>query len=425
MIRQAAGRPGPSPAPPGRGGPPPPGSRGRRTTRRRRRAGRAVRRRGAPQLQLQQVSEQPVVAEPGPPRIQRGHERAGLLQLLQHPLPARAPGQQVGQLAVDPVQHRGPQQQPPDRLALPLQHLGQQVLRHRALAAGELGREPVRIRVPGQRQRGQPQPRRPALGPLMQQPQRRVGQLYPGRLEQRPLLLPGEAQVGPRGSRSARPPAAAGAGPAADHGGWPARTAAPAGARMHQQLQLAQRLGRAQLVHVVDHQPDPVLEPAQVFQQPLDDRPVRPGRGPPSAAAPASTRRRSPAARRAPTARTAAGRAPRPAPPPTRHARPGPPRPIQERSRTVFPLPAGADTSVTRPAPASSPNSPGRKTTPSRTTGAAAAPAAPDRSAGPTAPSLAGPPLTLRLPWPPVADLDPRAAASGRSSPPAANHPAV
>jgi len=42
----------------------------------------------------------------------------------------------------------------------------------------------------------------------------------------------------------------------------------------HQQLQLAQRLGGGQLVHVVDHQPDPVLQPRQVFQQPLDDCPA-------------------------------------------------------------------------------------------------------------------------------------------------------
>jgi hypothetical protein len=32
-----------------------------------------------------------------------------------------------------------------------------------------------------------------------------------------------------------------------------------------QQLELAQRLGRAQLVQVVDHQPDPVLERGKIF----------------------------------------------------------------------------------------------------------------------------------------------------------------
>jgi hypothetical protein len=41
-----------------------------------------------------------------------------------------------------------------------------------------------------------------------------------------------------------------------------------------QQLQLAQRLGRAQLVHVVEHQPDAVLERGEVFEQPLDHRPA-------------------------------------------------------------------------------------------------------------------------------------------------------
>jgi hypothetical protein len=41
----------------------------------------------------------------------------------------------------------------------------------------------------------------------------------------------------------------------------------------HQQLQLPLRLGRAQLVQVVDHQIDPVLQRCQVLQQPLGDRP--------------------------------------------------------------------------------------------------------------------------------------------------------
>ena len=51
-------------------------------------------RRGAPQLQLQQAGEQLVVAEPGPRRVQRHHERVRLLQVLQDPLPALTPGQQ-------------------------------------------------------------------------------------------------------------------------------------------------------------------------------------------------------------------------------------------------------------------------------------------------------------------------------------------
>ena len=41
-----------------------------------------------------------------------------------------------------------------------------------------------------------------------------------------------------------------------------------------QQLQLAQRLRRAQLVHVVDHQPHLIGQRLQARQQPLDDRPA-------------------------------------------------------------------------------------------------------------------------------------------------------
>jgi hypothetical protein len=328
-------------------------------------------RRAAAQLQLQEVGEQLVIAEPGPPRIQRDHERACLLQLLQDPLPARAPGQQVGQLAVHPLQHRGPQQQPPDRLALPVEHLGQQVLRHRPLAAGELGREPVRIAMPGQRQRRQPQPRRPALGPFVQQPERGIGQRYPGRLEQRPRLVPGEAQIGrPDLGELAFQPQPVQAQPQIMSGG---EHEPQLRRRAHdQQLQLAQRFGRVQLVHVVDHQPGPILETAEIGQQPLDGRPAvqigsrrqRPHQLRPGGRVPQGTEHREPEALR--VALLALHRHPRGA---VRQAALADPGVKQER----LPLPAGADTSVTRPALPSSSNSPGRETT------------------GPTAPSLTRP----------------------------------
>jgi hypothetical protein len=82
-------------------------------------------RRAGPELKLQQFGEQLVVAEPGPARIQRDHERAGLLQLLQDPFPACLPTQDVGQRAADLLKHRGPQQELPNLLRLPLQHLSQ------------------------------------------------------------------------------------------------------------------------------------------------------------------------------------------------------------------------------------------------------------------------------------------------------------
>ena len=111
---------------------------------------------GGLQLELQQIGEEVVVAEPVPLRVHRDDERARRLKVLQDPASAAAPGQQVGELAVDPVQHRRAQQQPPYRLGLAVEHLSQQVLGYGPFAAGEPGHESLRICVPGQRQRGQP-----------------------------------------------------------------------------------------------------------------------------------------------------------------------------------------------------------------------------------------------------------------------------
>jgi hypothetical protein len=213
-----------------------------------------------------------VVAEPGPRRVHRDHERVRLLQVLQHSSPAAAPGQQVGQLAVDPFQHAGPQQQPPDVLALPVQDLGQQVFGDRALAAGELLGEPLRIRVPGQRQRRQPQPRRPPLGPVHQQRQYRPGHLHPGRGEQRPRLGRAEPQIvrADLGQLSLQPQPVQSQPQIV-----PGRQHEPQvlGCPHDQQLQLPPRLVRAQFVHVVEYQPQRLVQRRQVLQQPLDYRP--------------------------------------------------------------------------------------------------------------------------------------------------------
>src|SRR5260370_338731 len=116
---------------------------------------------GPAQLQLQQVREQPVVAEPRPRRVQRHYERVRLLQLLQDPLAALVSGQQIGELAIDLFQDRRSQQQPPHLLALPLQYLGQQVVPYRPLPARKLSPEPTPPPAPRHRQppRSTPAPR--------------------------------------------------------------------------------------------------------------------------------------------------------------------------------------------------------------------------------------------------------------------------
>jgi hypothetical protein len=122
----------------------------------------------APQLQAQQIGEQRVVAKPRTPHIERGHEHVGAFELVQDPLRPRAAGQRVGQWAADALEHRRAQQQVAHLGGLPLEHLGHEIAGDRALGAAELAHERFRIGMPGERARRQPQPRRPALGALVQ-----------------------------------------------------------------------------------------------------------------------------------------------------------------------------------------------------------------------------------------------------------------
>ncbi len=118
--------------------------------------------------------------------------------------------------------------------------------------------------MPGQRQCGQPQPGRPALGPLVQQRQRRLGQLHPGSAQQFPRLIRGEPQIG-RAELGQLPLQAQPVEPkphVMPGGQHEPQLRRPA---HHQQLQLAERLVRVEFVYVVDHQPDPLLQRRQVF----------------------------------------------------------------------------------------------------------------------------------------------------------------
>ena len=137
-----------------------------------------------------------VVAEPGAPGVQRFDERVRVLELQQDPFRARAAGQQIGQLAVDPVEQGGAQQQILDVGRLAVEHLGDQILGDRAVAAGELRDEPLRVGVTGQGERREPQARGPSLGPLVQQRRPGLGQRDTRGVEQLAGFALGKAQVG-------------------------------------------------------------------------------------------------------------------------------------------------------------------------------------------------------------------------------------
>ena len=110
-----------------------------------------------------------MVAEPGALGVERDDERVRVFELEQDPFRAGAAGQQIGELTVDLVEQGGAQQQLLDVVGLAFQHLGDQVLGDRAVAAGELGDESLRVGVAGQGERREPQARGPPFGPLVQQ----------------------------------------------------------------------------------------------------------------------------------------------------------------------------------------------------------------------------------------------------------------
>ena len=184
---------------------------------------------------------------------------------------ARPAGQQVGQLAVDPVQDRGAQQQILDLGRLAVQHLREQVLRDRALAAGELRHEPLRVGMTGQRDRRQPQARGPPLGPLVQQrdPGRRqrdargveelagfalgkaqVRRADLGELAGQAQLVQAQPHIVARGQDRVRI--------------W--------GKVRQQPGQLGERLWRGQLVQVINHQRDAAASPGELGQHPASHR---------------------------------------------------------------------------------------------------------------------------------------------------------
>ena len=107
-------------------------------------------------------------------------------------------GQQgVAQRGAQPVEHAGGQQEASGRGRLAVQHLGHEVVGHQPVPAGEGGHERRRVGPVAQRQPGQLQPGRPALGALDQRRHLRLGQAQPhARAQQGGRLLDAEAQVG-------------------------------------------------------------------------------------------------------------------------------------------------------------------------------------------------------------------------------------
>ena len=149
-----------------------------------------------PQARAQELREQAVVAEPALVAVERGDEHPRALELLQYAGAVVAAGQRVRELAAQPLRHARAQEELAPRRRLQGEDLVGQVVGHRAVVAGELGDEGVRVILAGQGQPGQPQPRRPALGPLHEALELVRAQGEPEAGEHRRALLRGEREVG-------------------------------------------------------------------------------------------------------------------------------------------------------------------------------------------------------------------------------------
>ena len=242
----------------------------------------AVQLRRAPGLLLlqagaEQVGEQVVIAPPAAHLIQRDQEQARPLRLLQQRLAALAAGDRVAQRAAEPVEHRRLEQERAQLLILLLEHLLGQVVQDVPVAAGERGHESSGILVSAQRQRGQLQPGRPALGPRRQRRHRRIRQGPRRVLEQLPglrgrepqlgLAYLGQLAAGPQPGQSQRRVAAAG-----QHHTYPGRPV------LDQERERLMHLRRADHVVIVEDKQH-LLAGAFLHFPAVAGRKQRPGRG--------------------------------------------------------------------------------------------------------------------------------------------------
>ena len=125
-----------------------------------------VRRLATHQIDAQQLTEERVVRERVAVVVERGDEGASPHKLLEPALPAFRRRQRVGQRSVHVIDDRGTEQEVEHVGRLPLHDLGHQVIADGAIVAGEALDEGTGVRVVAQRQRGEPEARHPALGPL-------------------------------------------------------------------------------------------------------------------------------------------------------------------------------------------------------------------------------------------------------------------
>ena len=184
------------------------------------------------------------------------------------------PGRPVSRSASSPLtrsSRRGAQEQILDVGRLAVQHLGEQVLGDRAVAAGELRDEPLRVGVTGQGDRREPQARGPPLGPLVQQRRPRRRQRDTRGIKQLAGLALGKAQI--RRADLGQLAGQAQLMQAQPHIVTRGQYRVHLRGKVRQQPgQLSECFWRGQLVEIINNQRDAATSIGELRQHPVDHR---------------------------------------------------------------------------------------------------------------------------------------------------------
>ena len=115
---------------------------------------------------LEDVADQPVQVVPASGPVHGLHEQLGRRELGQEAFAVVPPGQDVGEVRADEVHRADLLEEPHELGRLVVEHLGDQVVRDAVVVAREGRDDGRRVRAALQVQRGQAEPRGPALGTL-------------------------------------------------------------------------------------------------------------------------------------------------------------------------------------------------------------------------------------------------------------------
>ena len=149
------------------------------------------------QLRRQQLAEQLVIAEPFPAAIERHHQQVAVLQPLEDCTRSLSSGDRVAERTAHAVEDRGASQEQHLRPRRPVEEFAAEVITHEPVIAGERRSDLGGGAACLDRQGGEVQADRPALGPLDELIHVDFGELDTGCRQQRAGVVAVHRQIAP------------------------------------------------------------------------------------------------------------------------------------------------------------------------------------------------------------------------------------